>query len=202
MAVKRCISSNISQTSCQHNIPHGYKFENIIETRKMCSRINMQTHASPHRNPILTLTFWPHGQCIPLLSLVSIAQAVFLLEHKQMDKQTDRTDRPAQATHRSSTLVMYLSAVLHYYYYNHFTALWISSGTTRVSWHQKGKTRKVKVPIWIYWSKRVSDSGSSWAICKSAPRSRQITMTASHHSVFTGRMPSCRPINSVKGLEA
>jgi len=22
-----------------------------------------------------------------------------------------------------------------------------------VSWHQKGKTRKVK-PIWIYWSKR------------------------------------------------
>jgi len=22
-----------------------------------------------------------------------------------------------------------------------------------VSWHQKGKTRKIK-PIWIYWSKR------------------------------------------------
>jgi len=30
---------------------------------------------------------------------------------------------------------------------------WILSGTTRVSWYQKGKTRKVK-PIWIYWSKR------------------------------------------------
>jgi len=30
---------------------------------------------------------------------------------------------------------------------------WILSGTTRVSGHQKGKTRKVK-PIWIYWSKR------------------------------------------------
>ena len=30
---------------------------------------------------------------------------------------------------------------------------WILSGTTRVSWHQKGKTRKVK-PIWIHWSKR------------------------------------------------
>jgi len=26
---------------------------------------------------------------------------------------------------------------------------WILSGTTRVSQHQKGKTRKVK-PIWIY----------------------------------------------------
>jgi len=30
---------------------------------------------------------------------------------------------------------------------------WILSGTTRVSWYQNGKTRKVK-PIWIYWSKR------------------------------------------------
>ena len=30
----------------------------------------------------------------------------------------------------------------------------------------------------------MSDSGISWAICKSAPRSRQITMPAPHHSVF------------------
>jgi len=37
----------------------------------------------------------------------------------------------------------------------------------------------------------VSGSGISWAICKSAPRPRQITMPASHHSVFfTGRMPN------------
>jgi len=38
----------------------------------------------------------------------------------------------------------------------HTTVLWpswILSGTTRVSRHQKGKTRKVK-PVWIYWSKR------------------------------------------------
>jgi len=33
-----------------------------------------------------------------------------------------------------------------------------------------------------------SGSGISWAICKSAPRSRQITTPATHHSVFTGRM--------------
>jgi len=31
--------------------------------------------------------------------------------------------------------------------------IWILSETTRVSWYQKGKTRKTK-PIWIYWSKR------------------------------------------------
>ena len=41
----------------------------------------------------------------------------------------------------------------YYYYYNRFTALWFSFGTNWVSWHQKGKTRKVK-PTWIYWSKR------------------------------------------------
>ena len=48
-------------------------------------------------------------------------------------------------------------------------------------------TRKVK-PIWILLKQEtVSGRGISWAICKSAPRSRQITMPAPHHSVF------CRP---------
>ena len=45
-------------------------------------------------------------------------------------------------------------------------------------------TRKVK-PIWILMKQEtVSGSGISWDICKSAPRSRQITMPAPHHSVF------------------
>jgi len=39
----------------------------------------------------------------------------------------------------------------------------------------------------------VSGSGISWTTCKSAPRSRQITTPAPHHSVFTGRMPFLRP---------
>jgi len=40
----------------------------------------------------------------------------------------------------------------------------------------------------------VSGSGISWAICKSAPRSRQITMPTPHHSIFlTGRMPFLPP---------
>ena len=63
-------------------------------------------------------------------------------------------------------------------------------------------TRKVK-PIWILLKQEtVSGSGISWAICKSAPRSRQITTPAPHHSVSTGRMPSCCPTNSVKALKA
>ena len=55
-------------------------------------------------------------------------------------------------------------------------------------------TRKVK-PIWILLKQEtVSGTGISWAICKSAPRSRQITMPAPHHSIFfTGRMPFLPP---------
>ena len=54
-------------------------------------------------------------------------------------------------------------------------------------------TRKVK-PIWILLKQdTMSGSGISWAICKSAPRSRQITTPVPHHSVFTGRMPFLPP---------
>ena len=53
------------------------------------------------------------------------------------------------------------------------------SGTTQVSRYQKGK------PIWILLKQEtVSGSGISWALCKSAPRSRQITTPAPHRSVF------------------
>ena len=63
-------------------------------------------------------------------------------------------------------------------------------------------TRKVK-PIWILLKQEtVSGSGISWDICKSTPRSRQITMPAPHHSSFLqAGCPSCRPTNSVKGLK-
>ena len=60
-------------------------------------------------------------------------------------------------------------------------------------------TRKVK-PIWILLKhETVSGSGISWAICKSAPRSRQITTPAPHHLVFY--MPFLPPTNSIKALK-
>ena len=46
-----------------------------------------------------------------------------------------------------------------------------------------------------------SGSGISWAICKSAPRSRQITTPAPHHSVFTGRMPFLPPNQQCQSTE-
>jgi len=52
-------------------------------------------------------------------------------------------------------------------------------------------SRKVK-PIWILLEQQtVSGSGISWAKCKSAPRSRQITTPAPHQSVFY--MPDALP---------
>ena len=59
-------------------------------------------------------------------------------------------------------------------------------------------TRKVK-PIWILLKQEtVRGSGISWAVCKSAPRSRQITMPAPHHSVFyrPDALPAAQPTAS------
>jgi len=54
-------------------------------------------------------------------------------------------------------------------------------------------TRKIK-PIWILLKKEtVSGSGISWAICKSARRSRQITTPAPHHS---DALPAAQPTAS------
>ena len=57
-------------------------------------------------------------------------------------------------------------------------------------------TRKIK-PIWISLKQEtVTGSGISWAICKSAPRSRQLTTPAPYHSSFFYRpdaLPATRP---------
>ena len=71
-----------------------------------------------------------------------------------------------------------------------------SSRTTRVSRYQKGK------PIWILLKQEtVSGSGISWAVYKSAPRSRQTTTPAPYHSVFTGRMPFLPPNQQRQSIE-
>jgi len=59
-------------------------------------------------------------------------------------------------------------------------------------------TRKVK-PIWILLKQEaVSGSGIGWAIGKSAPRSRQITTPAPHHSVSyrPDALPAAQPTAS------
>ena len=62
------------------------------------------------------------------------------------------------------------------------------SRTTQVNQYQKVK------PVWILLKQEtVSGTGISWAICKSAPRSRQITMPAPTSQFFTGWMPFLPP---------
>jgi len=62
-------------------------------------------------------------------------------------------------------------------------------------------TRKVK-PIWILLKQEIVDgSGISWAICKSAPRSIQITMPAPTFQFFTGQMPFLPPNQQCQSTE-
>ena len=50
----------------------------------------------------------------------------------------------------------------------------------------------------------MSDSGISWAICKSAPRPRQTTTPAPHHSVFyrPDALPAAQPTASHASITA
>ena len=94
----------------------------------------------------------------------------------------------------SSLRCLYIVNLLkwnYYYYYTRLTAL--CPGLPR--W---AGTRKIK-PIWILLKQEtVSGSGISRATCKSAPRSRQITMPAPHHSVFyrLDALPAAQPTAS------
>ena len=56
-------------------------------------------------------------------------------------------------------------------------------------------TRNVKPICILLKQETVSGSGISWAICKPAPRSRQITMLAPHRSVFyrPDALPATQP---------
>jgi len=96
---------------------------------------------------------------------------------------TSERIRPHDIHITSITNKAHVTELTHTHTFNgHF------SGTTQVSWYQKGK------PIWILLKQEtVSGSGIHWAICKSAPRSRQITTPEPHHSVFTDRMPFLPP---------
>jgi len=85
-------------------------------------------------------------------------------------------------------LIVYAKYIhIHMYVNGHFSGL--------PGW---ADTRKVK-PIWILLKQEtVSGNVTSWAICKSAPRSRQISMPAPHRSVFlqVDALPATQPTAS------
>ena len=94
--------------------------------------------------------------------------------------------------------VVVYAALWHNTYTHTHTFNGSFSRTTRVSRYQKGKTNLDFT--------EARDSEWQWhqlGMCKSAPRSRQITTPAPHCSDFLqAGCPSCRPTNSVKALKA
>jgi len=100
--------------------------------------------------------------------------------------------RPKYTTTSSFATAM---SIIH-----HMTGISLSLSLTRLTALCPGLpgwagTRKAK-PIWILLKQEtVSGSGISWAICKSAPRSRQITTPAPHRSVFyrPDALPAAQP---------
>ena len=99
--------------------------------------------------------------------------------------------KTASMTERSWRALLVLSRPNHSQHTHPFHGPF--SGTTQVSRYQKGKL------IWILQKQEtVSSSGISWAICRSAPRSRQITMPVPHHSVFyrPDALPAAQPTAS------
>ena len=116
--------------------------------------------------------------------------------NRQRTLTTSRTSDILKTNTKHHNKANLLDCIIHTHTHAHpFNGLF--SRTTRVSRYQKVK------PIWILLKQEtVSGSGISWAICKSASRSRQITMPVPHHSSFLqAGCPSCRPTNSVKALK-
>jgi len=67
----------------------------------------------------------------------------------------------------------------------------------------KERCQKGKTSLDLLEQETVSGSGVSWAMWKSAPHPRQITMPAPHNSVFLqARGPFCQSANIVKALKA
>jgi len=97
-------------------------------------------------------------------------------------------------TYRTWTFSFRISVISlkHYYYYTHIHTHLTALCPGLPGW---AGTRKEKA-IWILLKREtVSGTGIRWAICKSAPRSSQITTPVPHHSVFyrPGALPAAQP---------
>ena len=117
---------------------------------------------------------------------------VLLFQHLHTASHTAHCCSPRQATpvwHKCN----------YYYYYYYIRLMAFFPG-------QPGKPAPDRQIILDFTAAGDDGGGSgiSWTICKLfAPRSRQITMPAPHHSVFLqAGCPSCHPTNSVKALKA
>jgi len=119
--------------------------------------------------------------------------AIYQSVHK-LTVKTDQLQNISGDKHRQWIQRKILTLKILRYYYNHFTALWTLSGTTRVSRYQKGKTNGFT---------GVRDSEWRW----NQLGHMQIFTSHQHNSIpplsfLQAWCPSCHPTNSVKALKA
>ena len=109
------------------------------------------------------------------------------------DASVNGLQRVLMTTKKYANLALHCLCVLPHLCYTHTRLTTLCPGLP--GW---AGTRKVK-PIWILLKQEtVSGSGICWAICKSAPRSSQITTPVPHHSVFyrPDALPAAQPTAS------
>jgi len=84
----------------------------------------------------------------------------------------------------------------HYYYYYIRLTAFFQDNLGKPAPEKQNHSGKTNLDL--LEQEIVSGSGISWAICKSAPRSRQITTPESHHSVFyrSDTFPAAQPTAS------
>ena len=139
--------------------------------------------------PLLNLLL---GKACRLVTIIMQVHAFLLQSHIQTNYQTAANQRQQGQSQSNCSYFTTLNQS-HTHQFNSP----LSRTTRRVSRYQIGETNL------DFTEARESGSGISWAICKSATRSRQITTPAPHHSVFLqAGCPSCCPTNSVKALKA
>jgi len=93
-----------------------------------------------------------------------------------------------------NTLAIHFFRKINYYYYYYIRLTAFFQNNLDKPAPEK-QNRSGKTNLDLLEQEIVSCSGISWAICKSAPCSRQITMPASHHSVFyrLDALPATQP---------
>ena len=165
----------------------------VFGQRLALVRHRTTTHPTPHtskRTKVMTdfrQNLLKRLDCRPVIVRLGFKQLTHE-PHNDDDSQTGLQATDRQVTQQVTALI----GCLQYTHTHSFNGR--LSGTTRVS-----GTREVK-PIWILLKQEtVSGSGISWAICKSVPRSRQITTPAPHHSVSyrLDALPAAQPTASM-----
>ena len=148
-------------------------------------------------NPAVGCHYLPPGPQLPSQSLTGLLQFCYLVNRGTMGVNSCLRLLPDSitATIRTQALLHQDAnhsannppEVTHTHLMSHCPRLPVWAGT-----------RKIK-PMWILLKKEtVSGSGIRWAICKSAPRSRQTTTPAPHSSVFyrPDALPAAQPTAS------